>query len=99
MKRKQKDITRLQMSDYGVEMSPKDSSRMVVKFHGPKDSLYEGGIWRVNVALPADYPYASPSIGFLDRIYHPNIDLQYLTFIHCVHRYDSSGTVCLDVIN
>lgn len=86
-KRRHGDMMKLMMSNYDVSIP--DESQMLdffVKFDGPADTPYEGGQWKVHVTLPPEYPYKSPSIGFKNRLFHPNVD-------------DHSGSVCLDVIN
>jgi len=83
-RRRDTDIMKLMMSDFEVQLG--DRKDFYVKFYGPKESPYEKGIWKVHVTLPVEYPYKSPSIGFCNKIYHPNVD-------------EASGTVCLDVIN
>ena len=73
-KRKQKDIMKILMSDYEVTRDDSTPNELIVNFYGPSDTLYEGGLWRINVNLGPRYPYKSPSVGFLNKIYHPNID-------------------------
>ncbi|KAI0888307.1 ubiquitin-conjugating enzyme h [Annulohypoxylon maeteangense] len=74
------------MSDYEVTLVNDNMQEFYVRFKGPAETPFENGIWKVHVELPDQYPYKSPSIGFVNRIFHPNID-------------ELSGSVCLDVIN
>jgi len=86
-KRRDMDVMRLMMSNFEVKMGKGDSvGDFFVKFPGPTESPYTSGWWNIHVVLPPEYPYKSPSIGFCNTIYHPNVD-------------EGSGSVCLDVIN
>ncbi|KAB5595590.1 Ubiquitin-conjugating enzyme E2 H [Ceratobasidium theobromae] len=74
------------MSDYKVSLVNDNMQEFYVMFNGPEETAFAGGVWKIHVELPDQYPYKSPSIGFMNKIFHPNID-------------ELSGSVCLDVIN
>ena len=88
------------MSDFEVSLVNDSMQEFFVRFHGPKDSTASDnnsavrrrhlenprGAARRMPCLMQQYPYKSPSIGFMNKIFHPNID-------------ELSGSVCLDVIN
>ncbi len=70
----------------GVNATPyEDNYRYFnVVIAGPVGTAYEGGIFRLELFLPADYPMCPPKVRFLTKIYHPNID--------------RIGRICLDIL-
>lgn len=76
----------LMMSNHDVTLIDDSMQQFHVIFRGPPDTPYAGGVWKIRVELPDQYPIKSPSIGFVNKMFHPNID-------------ENSGSVCLDVIN
>lgn len=53
---------------------------------GPQDSPYAGYKWHLRFTIPETFPFASPSVGFVEKILHPNVD-------------EGSGSICLDTLN
>lgn len=51
---------------------------------GPADSPYQGGVFKLEILFPVDYPFKPPKIQFTTKIYHPNIN--------------TAGLICLDIL-
>lgn len=71
----------------GISATPhEDNLRYFeVLIAGPQSSPYEGGMFKLELFLPDDYPMAPPKVRFLTKIYHPNID--------------KLGRICLDILS
>jgi len=69
-----------------ITLIPSDSSVYIwtATIPGPEGSVYEGGLFKLSIGLPMDYPFSSPQVKFDTRIYHMNIS--------------SSGAICIDVL-
>lgn len=63
------------------------SGRFIALLAGPRDTPYEGGVFRLQVAVPPQYPLEPPSIRFETRIFHPNVG-----------RGHTPGAICLDIL-
>ena len=66
----------ISLSPHGISATPSEGNLRYfnVSILGPEQSCYEGGVFRLEMFLPEDYPIAPPRVRFLTKIYHPNID-------------------------
>ena len=56
----------------GTELT--NMSCFCVKMKGPKGTPYENYQIHVRFTIPDNFPFASPSVGFVEKVYHPNVD-------------------------
>lgn len=85
LNRELKDLTKPDSSGIFAEPVGGDVTHLRAHMPGPKDSPYEGGLWELDVVVPAAYPFAPPEIKFVNKIWHPNIS-------------SVTGVICLDIL-
>jgi ubiquitin-conjugating enzyme E2 M len=81
----QSDIEALDVPSYvKFELKDKDDLLNAIVTIVPPDGLWKKATFRFNYKVPDDYPFKPPKVTCLDKIYHPNIDLE--------------GNVCLNLL-
>lgn len=56
-----------------------------VYIEGPKDTPYEGGVFKLLMVFPPSYPMQPPTLTFLSKFWHPNVY--------------ADGKVCLSILH
>eukprot|EP00462_Mataza_sp_D1_P000877 CAMPEP_0175097664 /NCGR_PEP_ID=MMETSP0086_2-20121207/5408_1 /TAXON_ID=136419 /ORGANISM="Unknown Unknown, Strain D1" /LENGTH=192 /DNA_ID=CAMNT_0016371191 /DNA_START=45 /DNA_END=623 /DNA_ORIENTATION=+ len=55
------------------------------KVPGPEGSVYEGGLFIIDIKIPENYPFVPPRMYFDTKIWHPNVS-------------SANGAICLDIL-
>lgn len=85
-----KEITSNNSSNVSVGPATDDSGNIVNMFKwdativGPSGTPYEGGLFRLNIDIGEEYPFKPPSVRFVTKIYHCNVN--------------KKGEICLDIL-
>ncbi|KAI0084993.1 ubiquitin-conjugating enzyme/RWD-like protein, partial [Irpex rosettiformis] len=87
LKRIHREIADLKKEDLGaIKLAPSGDNlfHWSATLPGPEGSVYEGGVFNVDIILGPDYPFSAPHMTFRTRIYHMNIS--------------ERGGICIDIL-
>lgn len=77
-----------QIAECNIKLSLVDDRDLTLlhgEIPGPPDTPYSGGLFRLEIRIPAEYPFSPPKVKFLTRVWHPNVSSQ-------------TGAICLDIL-
>lgn len=70
---------------FAISVTEKNIFKWKAFIAGPRDSVWEQGVFELSISIPDKYPLAAPIMRFKTKIWHPNIT--------------ESGNICLDILN
>jgi ubiquitin-conjugating enzyme (huntingtin interacting protein 2) len=89
LKKLYQDGVILQLKGFGQQ---KSMDHLAISFVGPKGTPYEGGIFRLEIKFPADYPNTPPFVRLHTGIWHPN-------FWPSPKEYPNKRNICLALVD
>jgi ubiquitin-protein ligase len=84
----------------GSSAGPKkktDIYKWNILLKGPNKTCYEGGLFKLYLEFPQNYPEDPPKIKFVTKIYHPNISLE--DGVICISSLSSDWDPSYNIIN
>ena len=85
IKKEYQDIIKEKNSNVQVKLVSNDYRHWKGRIKGPIDTVYQGGVFDVDIIIPDDYPFKPPKMKFDTKIWHPNIS-------------SVTGAICLDIL-
>src|SRR5437868_2271899 len=67
-----------------ISMINNNTRYYLLELMGPKNTPYEGGLFKLELYYEDEYPNKPPKVRFLNKIYHPNVD--------------KLGRICIDIL-
>ena len=77
-------VTQKVINQDGTISDEQDMFHWTGILYGPVDTPYDGGKFKLDIVIPEAYPNKPPIIKFINKVFHPNIDL--------------SGQICLNIL-
>lgn len=65
---------------------------LIGSINGPSGTVYEGGIFEIDITIPKQYPFEPPKMKFMTKVWHPNISSQ--TGAICLVRSVDDPCMC-----
>jgi ubiquitin-conjugating enzyme E2 A len=83
--REYKEIQTLDTKSFTVSIEADNILKWSAALFGPEGSTWDGGVFRLSIVFPDNYPYAAPDVRFLAPIpFHPNVY--------------ANGKICIDIL-